>query len=204
MFSHLVTAAKGLFTAQEAAEATADTTTSLSNRTIPPRSAMVTSSIQRDLASENETLAESSESTNNGSVMANGKRKAQTTGSRKANDQNNKRRKRTSEEIEEDGDVNGESNSKDTTSVGKESGKHFRFGSEEPELPVNTRGEETSETIQPDNQDDGEDSSDDEAPEAIDNSAQLSKIKAETKKRERARHMSVSRTFRFLFIYSFF
>lgn len=68
--------------------------------------------------------------------------------------------------------------------------KHFRFDSEEPELPV----EMETEVPEPQQKDqDNEDSSDDdEAPEAIDNSAEMSKIRLEARKREQARQMLVS------------
>ncbi|KAE8148452.1 U3 snoRNA associated-domain-containing protein [Aspergillus avenaceus] len=66
--------------------------------------------------------------------------------------------------------------------------KHFRFDSEEPEVPMDTHVEETAETQQA-QEDNSDDSDDDEAPETVDNSAQLSKIKLEAKKQEQARQL---------------
>ncbi|PLB47866.1 hypothetical protein P170DRAFT_476526 [Aspergillus steynii IBT 23096] len=66
--------------------------------------------------------------------------------------------------------------------------KHFRFDSEEPEIPLDTPAEENTETPQ-EKEDSDDDSSDDEAPEAIDNSAQLSKIRSEAKKLEQAKQL---------------
>lgn len=68
--------------------------------------------------------------------------------------------------------------------------KHFRFDSEEPEVPE--MEEEVAETPQGVDANEEEDSSDDEAPEAVDNSAQLSKIRMEAKRQERAKQMFVS------------
>ncbi|RAH66640.1 uncharacterized protein BO66DRAFT_381188 [Aspergillus aculeatinus CBS 121060] len=65
--------------------------------------------------------------------------------------------------------------------------KHFRFDSEEPEVPE--MEEEVAETPQGVDADEEEDSSDDEAPEAVDNSAQLSKIRMEAKRQERAKQI---------------
>ncbi|KAL4974813.1 U3 snoRNA associated-domain-containing protein [Aspergillus desertorum] len=66
--------------------------------------------------------------------------------------------------------------------------KHFRFDSEEPVWPEVMESELLVDKQQ-ENQGDEEDSSDDEAPETVDNSAQLSKIKLETKKRKEARRI---------------
>ncbi|KAK1139504.1 hypothetical protein N8T08_000709 [Aspergillus melleus] len=66
--------------------------------------------------------------------------------------------------------------------------KHFRFDSEEPEIPLDTPAEENTETPQ-DKEGSDDDSSDDEAPEAINNSAQLSKIRSEAKKHEQAKQL---------------
>ncbi|RAH41917.1 uncharacterized protein BO95DRAFT_446527 [Aspergillus brunneoviolaceus CBS 621.78] len=67
--------------------------------------------------------------------------------------------------------------------------KHFRFDSEEPEVPE--MEEEVAETPQgmDADEEEEEDSSDDEAPEAVDNSAQLSKIRMEAKRQERAKQI---------------
>ncbi|PYH44241.1 uncharacterized protein BP01DRAFT_321624 [Aspergillus saccharolyticus JOP 1030-1] len=62
--------------------------------------------------------------------------------------------------------------------------KHFRFDSEEPEVPAMAEVAETPQSLEEE-----EDSSDDEAPEAVDNSAQLSKIRMEAKRQERAKQI---------------
>lgn len=65
---------------------------------------------------------------------------------------------------------------------------HIRFGSEEPDEPVNMVEEEVAETQQ---EEEEEESDDDEAPEAIDNSAQLKALKAQTQKQEEAKRRFV-------------
>jgi U3 small nucleolar RNA-associated protein 16 len=71
---------------------------------------------------------------------------------------------------------------------------HFRFDSEEPELPE-TLPEETAEEPMQEDEDEDEDSDDDDAPEAIDNSAQLLKMKEQAKKREAANQLYVLITY---------
>ncbi|KAL2872721.1 uncharacterized protein BJX67DRAFT_340204 [Aspergillus lucknowensis] len=118
------------------------------------------------------------------SLGLNGKRKSENaTTSTNDDAQRNKRRKKSPIEIEEEV---GE-DAKEDTAPEPAAGKHFRFDSEEPVLPESVGPEEPVAAHQ-ENQD-GEDSSDDEAPETVDNSAQLSKIKLEAKKRERARQI---------------
>ena len=68
-------------------------------------------------------------------------------------------------------------------------GGHVRFGSEEPEIPHDMQAEEDHDTRQ-DDQEDSEDSSDGDAPEAVDNAAQLSKIKAEAQRLQKAKQRS--------------
>ena len=184
MFSHIVTAAKGLFARPESEETPSDDTT-----TNTPK--MVSATRQRNIATES-TPAESDISS---TPATNGKRKARNANSTKADGQHNKRRKRSSlgaaEQLENgESEVHRESSPKKEGRVAPAAKKnHVRFGSEEPEMPVEMQ-EETPEEKH-DNQEDGEESSDDDAPEAIDNSAQMSKIKAEAQKLQQAKQRFV-------------
>ncbi|KAF9893740.1 hypothetical protein FE257_009910 [Aspergillus nanangensis] len=63
---------------------------------------------------------------------------------------------------------------------------HFRFDSEEPEVPLDTTREDTQEK-QANHEDEDDSSDDDEAPEAVDNSAQMSKIREDAKRQEEIR-----------------
>ncbi|KAJ5805234.1 hypothetical protein N7474_011121 [Penicillium riverlandense] len=110
----------------------------------------------------------------------NGKRKAESTTTKKAEGQQAKRRKRDSLEATET-TLDGQDQTPTAPST-----KHMRFDSEEPELPEETQLEEISETQ---NQIGDDDDSDDDAPEAIDNSAQLLKIKEHAKKLEAAKQI---------------
>jgi U3 small nucleolar RNA-associated protein 16 len=118
----------------------------------------------------------------NGSGVGNGKRKAESATSVKTNGQSTKRRKRASEDEQanEDENTNGTS---EATVTPAEKPKHFRFGSEEPAAVVDEPVEEAQDT----QQNDAEESDDDEATEAIDNSAQLLRVKEQVQKQERAR-----------------
>ncbi|GFF40734.1 sporulation protein RMD1 [Aspergillus lentulus] len=152
---------------------------------------MVTATRRRNL----ETSPTTSGDNKGVSTSANGKRKPESTSAGKSESQHNKRRKRSSLEAAEEPErelptesAMVESDSKrEVAQAPASKTKHFRFDSEEPELPV---GMET-EAPEPQQKDpDNEDSSDDdEAPEAIDNSAQMSKIRLEAKKQERARQI---------------
>ncbi|RHZ51332.1 uncharacterized protein CDV56_103700 [Aspergillus thermomutatus] len=196
MFSHIVTAAKGLFARQEVDEAkreSSNTTSAASTSPIGREAKMVTATRRRNL----ETSSTASGDRKGVSTPANGKRKPESTSSGKPESQHNKRRKRSSLEAAEEPEreLSTETSSAMVESVPKREEvqapaakkKHFRFDSEEPELPV----EMETEVPEPQQKDQGtEDSSDDdEAPEAIDNSAQMSKIRLEAKKQERARQI---------------
>lgn len=175
MFSHLVTAAKGLLTRHDPDDPTKHTTTTDNE----PK--MVTTR-RGNKASEAGT---------NGTPPANGK---MNTG--KKDGQSNKRRRsetEVSEDAQGESEVEGSDSKQEHTAPEKKG--HIKFGSEEPELPE----EIPTEQAPADNQEDDE-SSDDDAPEAIDNSAQLSKIKSETQKQERIKQRSVDFFPHFLFI----
>ncbi|ODM16128.1 hypothetical protein SI65_08562 [Aspergillus cristatus] len=166
MFSHLVTAAKGLLTRHNADEASPAKPTAITDN--EPK--MVTTRRGNKAAAEPET---------NGTPVANGK---MNTG--KKDGQSNKRRRsetEVSEDAQDESEVEG-SESKQEQAAPEKKG-HIKFGSEEPELPEEIPTEEAP----VDNQEDDDESSDDDAPEAIDNSAQLSKIKLEAQKQEKLR-----------------
>lgn len=138
----------------------------------------------------------------NGSDIVNGKRKGRVTN---PNSRSNKRRKTDSQEsIEGSEDVeiqetqetmdsleNGINKSTEDThdiqSAAVKPKNHIRFGSEEP-APVAQAVEQIPKT-QFEEQVDPE--SDDDAPEAIDNSAQLLALKSQAQKQEDARRRSV-------------
>jgi U3 small nucleolar RNA-associated protein 16 len=71
----------------------------------------------------------------------------------------------------------------------KKSSNHIRFGSEEPALPIRTAKEIEIETVQPTQPQAEEDSEsdDDEAPEVVDNSAQLLALKVQAQKQKEAK-----------------
>lgn len=171
MFSHFVTAAKGLFTQSESEENLADPAgahaASTSEMTTPvdrPTSVDDTPEIHKS----NGTASQSKRKANSGNVE-------------KGDKQQSKRRKRTSLEVPEtDEDESMESTEETTANVPK---KHFRFGSEEPVAPAAMPVE-----IPQSNEDSDEDS-DDDAPETIDNSAQLMKMKEQAKKQEKAKQL---------------
>ncbi|OGM45449.1 putative immediate-early protein [Aspergillus bombycis] len=193
MFSHIVTAAKGLFTRQDTDKAQSKKfTTTSSDNTIASKSKMVTTRRRKisDVVLEEEAEI-------NRQQEVNGKRKSGPAGSGKTETQRNKRRKRASLEAAESESGTPEEPSDDAqeTDSKPEEGKaapapkkHFRFDSEEPEVPLDMQIEETAETQQA-KEDSGDDSSDDEAPEAVDNSAQLSKVRAQAKKMEKAKQL---------------
>lgn len=71
----------------------------------------------------------------------------------------------------------------------KKPSNHIRFGSEEPALPIRTAKEIETETVQPTQPQAEEDSEsdDDEAPEVVDNSAQLLALKVQAQKQKEAK-----------------
>lgn len=71
----------------------------------------------------------------------------------------------------------------------KNPSNHIRFGSEEPALPIRTAKENEIETVQPTQAEDEEDSEsdDDDAPEVVDNSAQLLALKVQAQKQKEAK-----------------
>ncbi|KAL4943514.1 U3 snoRNA associated-domain-containing protein [Aspergillus oleicola] len=166
MLSHLVTAAKGILFAEPSPNSDSNTVVTESEQTTAD-SKMVTT---RRSAVHVVVPAED--------AGVNGKRKSENEAAESPETQGNKRRKRTStiqvskKEVKED--------SKDEAAPKK----HFRFGSEEPEVPEVVEPE-----VPVDQSQDEEESSDDEAPETVDNSAQLARIKEEAKQRERARQI---------------
>ncbi|KAE8350108.1 U3 snoRNA associated-domain-containing protein [Aspergillus coremiiformis] len=196
MFSQIVTAAKGLFTRQDTDEAHSQKSpTTLSENNIARKPRMVTATRRRKISN---TLPEE-EPEINGQQEVNGKRKSGPAGSGKMETQRNKRRKRTSlEAAQENENGTPEEPSEDTknTDSKKEeekpapgAKKHFRFDSEEPDVPLDIQVEETAETEQAKEDSNDDSSDDDDAPEVVDNSAQLSKIKSDAKKLEKARQI---------------
>ncbi|KAE8378370.1 U3 snoRNA associated-domain-containing protein [Aspergillus bertholletiae] len=188
MFSHIVTAAKGLFTRQDSEKVQSKKyITTSSDNTIASKSKMVTTRRRKisDIVPEEEPET-------NGQQEVNGKRKSGPANSGKADIQRSKRRKRASLESESGAPEEPSEDFQETDSKQEEKSapapkKHFRFDSEEPEAPLDMQIEETAETKPA--EDSGDDSSDDEAPEAVDNSAQLSKAKAQAKKMEMAKQL---------------
>lgn len=179
MFSHLVTAAKGLFTREESQDTSAD-----------PASDIATNSNMVSATRRGVVAAEAENPKANGIAKA-GKRKTQSTVTEKSDDKQSKRRKRDSLEA---ADASSDDNSEEVKGHKKQKSSvaapkaHFRFDSEEPTTPEVTRSEE----IPAAPQDDDEDSdSDDDAPEMIDNSAQLLKIKDQAKKQEKLKQQYV-------------
>lgn len=175
MFSHLVTAAKGLFTRQDAEE---DHPTKSSAPTTDNEPKMVTT--RRGGAKAKDAAEET-----NGMPVANGN-----VNTGKMDGQKNKRQRsdsEVSEDAQDESRIEG-SESKQEQTGASEKKNHIRFGSEEPELPEEIQEEE----VPADNQEDDDESSDDDAPEAITNSAQLSKIKLEAQRQEKLRQRLVS------------
>ncbi|KAL4876076.1 hypothetical protein BJY04DRAFT_210847 [Aspergillus karnatakaensis] len=176
MLSQLVTAAKGLLFAEKDSNHDAtQTSTESGNASIASKSKMVTtrqSAVQVVIPVKDAGV--------NGSAEISSKRKSENESATLSSSetQGNKRRKRSSIKVVEE--VREES---------KEAapGKHMRFDSEEPEMPEAADVEASVDAQQKAHDD--EDSSDDEAPETVDNSAQLSRLKSEAKKREQARQL---------------
>ncbi|KAJ5753439.1 uncharacterized protein N7511_007592 [Penicillium nucicola] len=114
--------------------------------------------------------------------LANGKRKAN-----KADNQQTKRRRKSDPkdmETEDASDILKSSNLKGEKAPAEKK-NHFRFDSEEPEIPETLSEEIPEDPMQEDEDED----SDDDAPEAIDNSAQLLRMKEQAKKRETAKQL---------------
>ena len=186
MFSHIVTAAKGLFAGQNSDPDLPTSDSSELPASKPNKAKMVTATRRRSFPP-----ADEQEPTVNGAQDTNSKRKSGATKSDKPETQRSKRRKRTSLEAAQDNET-GTPNEKSEVAEEpsaqpeqKQPTKHFRFGSEEPELPLDTTAEEPAGNEQ--EQDSSDD--DDEAPEQVDNSAQVHRAKTEAKKLERARQM---------------
>lgn len=187
MFSHLVTAAKGLFARPESQDALADpagfSATTASNMAPTTRRGAV----------EAEVSAGQSQADG---VAKNVKRKAQPAITEKTVDKQSKRRKRNSLDIADATDgvrlkkptSNYDQGVKPAASAPR---KHLRFDSEEPFVPEETQPEEAP---QASSLEEEEDDSDDDAPETIDNSAQLLKMKEQAKKQESARQLYVPPT----------
>ncbi|CAI7672556.1 unnamed protein product [Penicillium pancosmium] len=178
MFSQIVTAAKGLFTRPESEETSPDPASS----NAPTTSKMVTATRQRVVKPEQSTK----EPVTKG-IAQGGKRKAQGTNTEKPDQKQTKRRKRDSlEAAEATNDTvaqNGkqdEDSSKPTESVPK---GHRRFDSEEPDMPEEPLPQATN--VSNNDEGDSDSDSDDDAPETIDNSAQLMKIKEQAKRQEK-------------------
>ncbi|KAL4820248.1 U3 snoRNA associated-domain-containing protein [Aspergillus spinulosporus] len=182
MLSQIVTAAKGILFPEQNSHGNSSTATTEQNETFPAtKSKMVTT--RRSAAFQAVSPTEDAEMS--GSPELNGKRKSDnTTLSGSPETQGNKRRKRSSVEATED--MVKETNEDIKPEAAPK--KHFRFDSEEPVLPEVAESE-LAVDAQQEKLPDEEDSSEDEAPESVDNSTQLSKIKLEAKKREEARRI---------------
>lgn len=178
MFSQFVTAAKGLFTRPESEEASTDPT----DTSTPTASRMVTATRQRVVQPEQST----EEPVSNG-VAKGGKRKAQVTSTEKPEQKQSKRRKRDSLEGPEQTNHDSTAGTLEQTSKEGKEKNHFRFGSEEPEQSVPQIPVETSnQDVQGDSD---SDSDSDDAPETIDNSAQLLKMKEHAKRQEKNKQL---------------
>ncbi|KAL4992310.1 U3 snoRNA associated-domain-containing protein [Aspergillus falconensis] len=181
MLSQIVTAAKGiLFPEQNENSSSTIATAEPNENSSATKPKMV--STRRSAAFQ--AVTPTGDAKISGTPGSNGKRKSDNaTPAISPETQGSKRRKRSSiiatEEVVKEG-------TKEDTKEQAAPKKHFRFDSEEPVLPEVT-GAEVVVDAQHVKQNDEDDSSDDEAPETVDNSAQLSKIKLEAKKREEAR-----------------
>ncbi|KAJ5281223.1 hypothetical protein N7478_006595 [Penicillium angulare] len=174
MFSNIVTAAKGLFTRSDSQESSTDPAGT---------SAAITSEMANSTRQGPAASKDTSEAPKTNGVKKQGKRKAP------SDEQQTKRRKQNSlKAAESDGE---ESESPKIPAAGEkksadsEPKAHFRFGSEEPETPEI----QPEEIPQAPNQDEESDSDSDDAPETIDNSAQLLKIKEQAKKQEKLKKL---------------
>ncbi|KAL4801479.1 U3 snoRNA associated-domain-containing protein [Aspergillus unguis] len=179
MLSQIVTAAKGILFADQNHDSDSHSATTEQNEApTEPNSKMVTTRRQSAV----QVVIPTAGADVNGLPETNGKRKSESSTATNPEFQGNKRRKRTSITVAEE-------EVKDTNEKSKEPPKkHFRFDSEEPEVPEVVEEVPTVDARQ-EEQDDEAESSDDEAPETVDNSAQLAKIKSEAQKREKARQL---------------
>jgi U3 small nucleolar RNA-associated protein 16 len=183
MFSNFVTAAKGLFARSESEDTLAD----------PAGASAATTSDMVTATRRGTVTSQPTEEPNTNGATKQGKRKAQPVTTEKTNDKQSKRRKRNSLEAENttmEGNTPdaGSDSAMDEDSAPK---KHFRFGSEDPEHTV----PETQLKSKPEQDGDEDSDSDDDAPETIDNSAQLMKIKEQARKQEKAKQQYVCRIF---------
>ncbi|KAL3462955.1 U3 snoRNA associated-domain-containing protein [Aspergillus heterothallicus] len=179
MLSQLVTAAKGLIFPGTNTNPKSNSTVSTLEKAAITHQKMVTTRRQSAI----QVVIPAQDAEVDGSSELNGKRKSQAT-TATANDDTprNKRRKKATAAVEEEV----KQDSKEEELAPK---KHFRFDSEEPEpVLAEVTNQEPPEDAPAENQD-GEDSSDDEAPETVDNSAQLAKLKSEAKKREQTKQL---------------
>ncbi|KAL4910126.1 U3 snoRNA associated-domain-containing protein [Aspergillus multicolor] len=185
MLSQIVTAAKGiLFPERNSNSDSKNHTTEPKSIVLASKSKMVTTR----RSAQFQALLPVEDATVNGSLELNGKRKSEpetTSSATSPKTQGNKRRKRSSIKATEEVVKEDIKEDKEEEAAPK---KHFRFDSEEPEVPQVAEPEAPVDAQQQQD-DEEEDSSDDEAPETVDNSAQLSKIKLEAKKREEARKL---------------
>ncbi|KAG0160699.1 hypothetical protein PDIDSM_8229 [Penicillium digitatum] len=166
MFAHLVTAAKGLFTRQPEEQEFQSAGTLATNSSMAP-------AIRRG---------------NDAPETASGKRKSHSASASKTENQQTKRRRRSDPKATgTDEDATKPTPAEKSNVIGDKApaAKKIRFDSEEPET-VEAQPEEISEA--PTHEDD-EDDSDDDAPETIDNSAQLLKMKEQAKKQEAAKQL---------------
>ncbi|KAL6237330.1 hypothetical protein BDW75DRAFT_238462 [Aspergillus navahoensis] len=179
MLSQIVTAAKGILFPELYANSNSTIATTVPNEnSSATKPKMVTT--RRSAAFQ--AVSPTDDAETSGTLEMNGKRKSDNaTPATSPETQGNKRRKRSSIKATEEVVKATEEDTKE----GAAPKKHFRFDSEEPVLPEVTGSEVMVDATQEKQNDD--DSSDDEAPETVDNSAQLSKIKLEAKKREEAR-----------------
>ncbi|KAJ5671068.1 hypothetical protein N7507_000195 [Penicillium longicatenatum] len=171
MLSHLVTAAKGLFARSESQEA-------------DPAVASAATTSEMATSTRRETAAkDASKSPRTNAAVKHGqqgKRKAPT------DEQQTKRRKRNSLEAAQSDDEETSPPKTEKKSTESEPKSHFRFGSEEPAVPE-PQPEQITQAPNDDEEDDSSD--DDEAPETIDNSAQLLQMKEKAKKQEKAKQL---------------
>jgi len=180
MLSHLVTAAKGLFTREEPQDASAG----------PVRDVATTTSNMVSAITQGAVAPEAGKPKTNGVTKA-GKRKPQSSTTTKTEDKQSKRRKRDSSEA---ADTSSDDDSADLKEHKKQKSSdaapktHFRFDSEEPAVPEAIQPKEISGAPQDDDEDED---SDDDAPEMVDNSAQLLRIKEQAKKKEKLKQQYV-------------
>jgi U3 small nucleolar RNA-associated protein 16 len=185
MLSQIVTAAKNLIFPENSANIESNTAATTPDKTAVANPKMVTTRRQSAI----QVVISAQETAANASPEVNGKRKSEitTTTTNEETPRNKRRKKTTIRTVEEE--------VKPTAKEESAPKKHFRFDSEEPEpiLPEPAE-QEVPGTVQAENRD-VDDSSDDEAPETVDNAAQLAKIKSEAKKREQAKQLFVSISF---------